>query len=156
MHPITLALCVCGTFVNAAAAQTQRIDVDPLSGLALRGYDAVSYFTQAAPVLGDPAYEFYWQGASWYFASKANLDIFKARPDIYAPQFGGYGTMSMARGFVSSGDPLVYRVLDDELFIFYSSANRLAFEAATNTARLRARENWDEMRPTLVPVSQRD
>ncbi|MCB9994560.1 MAG: hypothetical protein H6873_13000 [Hyphomicrobiaceae bacterium] len=124
---------------------------DPLTGVALSGYDPVSYFTEADPEKGSSAFEYYWQGVSWYFASNANLENFKRAPEYYAPQFGGHGAMSMARGYLSQGDPLIYLVLDDELFLFYSAGNRVAFESVRNSARLDARENWARLREGLVP-----
>lgn len=125
--------------------------IDPLTGVALGGYDPVSFFVADAPKLGDGTLEFFWGGISWYFSSEANLDAFRRAPEFYTPQFGGYGTMAMARGFLSQGEPLVYEVLDDELFFFFSASNKAAFELIKNSARLDARQNWLELRTKLVP-----
>jgi YHS domain-containing protein len=80
------------------------ITTDPLTGIAIGGMDPVSYFTEPAPLPGKPEFEFYWMGAPWLFANEANFEIFKRHPEIYAPQYGGHGAMSMARGFVSDSD----------------------------------------------------
>lgn len=123
---------------------------DPLTGVALSGYDPVSYFTDGDPKMGSSELEFYWQGVSWYFASLANLENFRRAPEFYAPQFGGHGAMSMARGYLSQGDPQIYLVLDDELFLFYSAGNKIAFREIVNSARLDARQNWARLRDGLV------
>jgi YHS domain-containing protein len=57
---------------------------------AINGYDTVAYFTDNKPVKGLDAYVQTWMGAKWKFASQAHLDLFKAKPEQYAPQFGGY------------------------------------------------------------------
>src|ERR1044071_6233089 len=78
----------------AAQAVIDTIVTDPLTGVAIEGYDAVSYFTEPAPLPGLPDYEYYWGGVPWYFASAANRDVFVRNPEIYAPQYGGHCEMS--------------------------------------------------------------
>ncbi len=116
--------------------------IDPLTGAALEGYDAVSYFTEPAPLSGRPEFEYYWAGVPWYFATEANRDIFMRSPETYVPMFGGYATMSMARGYLSSGNPRIYAVLADRLFLFYSSGNREAFLLSPRDAYSKAQDNW--------------
>lgn len=60
------------------------------SGIAVKGYDPVAYFTEAKPIRGQAKYEYRWQGAKWRFSSAQNLELFKATPEKYAPQYGGY------------------------------------------------------------------
>ncbi len=135
---------------GAALAATSKIVpdivVDPLSGVAMNGYDPVSYFTEKAPLKGKPEFELFWGGVPWYFASEANMEVFYKNPKIYAPQFGGFGTMSLARGFLSDGNPLIYAVLNDRLFLFYSFSNRDAFNLSDKTARVQAYDNWPHLR----------
>lgn len=128
---------------------TRAYVIDPLTSVALGGFDPVSYFTDGQPVRGVADHEHYWQGVSWYFASEANRDVFARDPEIYAPQFGGYGAMSMARGYLSEGNPQIYQVLDNRLFLFYSLGNREAFLSARNTARVRAMDRWKVASATL-------
>lgn len=138
---------------SAVPAANSRINeayvTDPLSGVALDGYDPVSYFTEGEPLLGRADYEYFWQGVSWYFANQANRDVFERNPESYAPQFGGYGAMSMARGFLSDGNPLIYSVLDNRLYVFYSFGNHDAFLAASATARINAIEKWNVLQTSL-------
>jgi len=136
-----LAIVIAGTAL-AATTRLGRFVTDPLTGVAINGYDPVSYFTGEAPAPGLSDHEYYWKGVPWYFANAANRDVFRRAPEVYAPQFGGYGTMSVSRGFLSDADPTIYAVMDNELFLFYSAGNREAFLAADKTARLRAREKW--------------
>ena len=116
--------------------------VDPLTGAALEGYDAVSYFTDPAPLPGRPEFEHYWQGVPWYFATAANRDAFAMSPQTYVPMFGGYAAMSMARGYLSAGNPRIYSILAGRLFLFYSSGNKEAFLLSPREAYQKAEENW--------------
>lgn len=136
-----------------APAQAQSvvtyIVTDPLTGIAIGGMDPVSYFTDPAPLRGLAQYETEWMGAPWHFANEANLEIFKRAPEIYAPQYGGHGAMSMARGFVSDADPTIYTVFRQRLFLFYSAANREAFLLSPSTAAQQGQANWPALSKTL-------
>lgn len=59
-------------------------------GLAVKGYDVVAYFTMNKPVKGSSEFSYKWMDATWRFSSQAHLDLFKAAPEKYAPQYGGY------------------------------------------------------------------
>ncbi len=59
-------------------------------GWAVKGYDVVAYFTQGQPVKGSKEIEYRWKDAIWRFANAEHLAAFKADPEKYAPQYGGY------------------------------------------------------------------
>jgi YHS domain-containing protein len=59
-------------------------------GVAVDGYDVVAYFTLGKPTKGDSDFSYQWEGAEWRFASAEHLEAFKADPEQYAPQYGGY------------------------------------------------------------------
>ena len=86
-------------------------------GPAIGGFDAVAYFTQGAPKEGDARYTHEWNGATWRFASTENRDLFKAAPERYAPQYGGYCAFAMSNGAFSPGDAKRWRVEDGKLYL---------------------------------------
>jgi len=141
-----LGLVLSGTALAGTSRLLSDIVIDPLSGVALDGYDPVSFFTEEEPQKGKPEFELFWSSVPWYFTSEANLEVFFKSPQIYAPQFGGHGTMSLARGFLSDGNPLIYAVLNDRLFLFYSFSNRDAFFLTDKTVRVQAYDNWQRLR----------
>jgi YHS domain-containing protein len=55
--------------------------------LALKGYDTVAYFTDKRPMVGNSQYQHEWDGAIYRFASAKHLELFKANPDRYLPQY---------------------------------------------------------------------
>lgn len=154
---IGAAWLLCALMAGALAQSlVTTIVTDPLTGVAIDGYDPVSYFTEAEPLPGSPEFEYYWGGVPWYFASAANRDIFKLNPDVYAPQHGGHCVMSLARGYLSDGKPRIYAIEGMKLYLFYSAANREAFLLSTGEALDKAAEAWPKLSRTLQgPASER-
>ena len=149
LRALALALALILPAVPAGAltlSLSSAYAVDPLTGAALEGYDAVSYFTDAAPLHGRPEFEYYWGGVPWYFSTAANRDVFASSPETYVPMFGGHAAMSMARGYLSTGNPRIYAILAGKLFLFYSSGNKEAFLIAPRDAYLKAQEQWSVLR----------
>jgi YHS domain-containing protein len=133
-----------------AAALVDAIVTDPLTGVALEGYDPVSYFTEPEPVQGLADYEYQWGGVPWYFASAANRDVFMRNPEIYAPQFGGHCATSLSRGYLSDGKPRLYTIVGMKLYLFYSVANREAFFKSEDISVRDANGGWARLSGTLT------
>ncbi len=55
--------------------------VDPVnkdgSGVAIKGYDPVAYFTQSKPVKGSASFTHQWMNSTWWFASAEDRDEFE-------------------------------------------------------------------------------
>ena len=49
-----------------------------------------------------------------------NRDAFAANPERYAPQYGGYCAWAVSQGYTASGDPTVWAIVDDKLYINYN------------------------------------
>lgn len=84
---------------------------------AIRGYDPVAYFNDNKPVKGKKALSYTWNGATWHFATQANLEAFKADPIKYAPQYGGYCAYGVAQGYTPETDPSAFKVVDGKLYL---------------------------------------
>lgn len=102
----------------ASSALAAGFDVNVTStDLALRGVDPVSYFTAGAPQLGDVEINAEYNGAVYRFLSEENRATFLANPMKYAPQYGGYCAFGLSKGFKFDGDPNVWRIVDDKLYL---------------------------------------
>ena len=113
-----LALASASALAAAPAhAAEDLIYTGLFSNNAVGGYDTVAYHTQGAPVRGSREFETEWNGATWRFSSQANLELFLADPDAYAPQYGGYCAWAMAQGQTAKGDPEVWRIVDGALYL---------------------------------------
>lgn len=143
---LTIALLLAGLAGGAAPVQAAALGTlivaDPLSGIAIDGWDPVSYFTESEPQRGVPDFEYVWNGAPWFFISAANRDAFKLHPEVYAPQFGGHCGMSVARGYLSDGNPRVYVLRQNRLYFFFSMGNRDAFMLSPDKAVTDADGQW--------------
>jgi hypothetical protein len=86
--------------------------------LAIKGYDPVAYFTNAKPTPGLPAIEYEWDEHRYRFATAEHRDLFKADPAHYAPQFGNYCAMALAKGEIVMADPENWAINDGKLYVF--------------------------------------
>jgi YHS domain-containing protein len=92
------------------------------SSSAISGYDPVAYFTQRKPVKGNKQFVFNYKGAKWYFSSDENLKKFKAKPDKFSPQYGGYCAWAVAQGYTAEGNPNNWTIYKDKLYLNYDDA----------------------------------
>lgn len=59
-------------------------------GVALGGYDPVSYFTEGKPAKGESKIEATFNGALYHFVSQEHRETFEKNPVKYAPAYGGF------------------------------------------------------------------
>jgi YHS domain-containing protein len=88
---------------------------------AINGYDTVAYFTVGKPVKGLDSLIYEWMGAKWKFSTQANLDLFRANPDKYAPQYGGYCAYGVAQDSLVKVEPDQFTVRDGKLYLNYDA-----------------------------------
>jgi YHS domain-containing protein len=110
--------------------------------LALKGYDPVAYFTDGKPTAGKPEYEATYDGARYRFASVRNLELFKADPDRYAPQYAGACTAGIAMGVKVESDPEQWQIVDGKLFVFSSATTAEAMRRDPQGMITQAQEHW--------------
>ena len=127
---------------SAALARSAEVYTGTFSSLALGGYDAVAYFKAGKPVEGADAFASDYKGATWRFASKENLDAFKANPAAYAPQYGGYCVWAVAQGSTASGDPLVWKIVNGKLYVNYDRSVQAKWEKDIPGNIAKADKNW--------------
>jgi YHS domain-containing protein len=89
---------------------------------AINGYDTVAYFTEGKPVKGQDALATEWMGAKWKFATQAHLDLFKAHPDQYAPQYGGYCAYGVTQDHLVKVEPDQFTVREGKLYLNYDAS----------------------------------
>lgn len=87
---------------------------------AMHKYDPVAYFTKGESVKGNDQFTFAYKGANWYFSNEQNLNAFKANPEKYAPQYGGYCAYGMASGYKAPTDPDAWTIVNGKLYLNYN------------------------------------
>ncbi len=82
MRILTLLATAIGLVVGGptASAQGPKIVLNTKNGLALEGFDPVSYFTASAPVKGQEAISAKHLGATYSFATAEHRDRFVVEP----------------------------------------------------------------------------
>jgi len=105
--------------LGLATAFSQKLVNKSFTGVAIKGYDTVSYFTEGAPVKGVKAHQTKWNGATWRFANAENLKAFTANPEKYAPQYGGFCAWAMADGKQAPIDPKQWDITKGKLYLNY-------------------------------------
>ncbi|MCP5482653.1 MAG: YHS domain protein [Spirochaetales bacterium] len=90
-------------------------------GVAIDGYDPVAYFTMGRPVQGRSEFSLDWNGASWRFANSEHREMFRANPERYAPQYGGYCAFAVAHGQTAGIDPNAWAIVDGKLYLNYDA-----------------------------------
>ena len=128
------------------AQTTERIVIDPRTGLAINGFDAVGYFTDAQPMLGRSDLEYPFAGAVWRFRNEGNRAAFAGKPEIYMPQFGGYDPIAVARGLATPGHPMLWVIAGKRLYLFHDTESRDRFIAEEQQAIEAASAKW----PTVM------
>ncbi len=113
--------------------------------IAIQGYDAVSYFSGKA-IIGKKEFQFAKNGAIYRFNSKSNLEKFKANPEKYEPEFGGWCAYAMGNsGEKVEIDPETFKIIDGKLYLFYNAyfTNTLiTWNKNENNLLLKANKNW--------------
>jgi hypothetical protein len=128
---------------------TELYALDELSGVALYGFDPVSYFLGEGPKAGSAEYEALWNGVAWRFSSAANREAFLRDPEIYEPRFGGYDATAVAQGLTVRANPWLSVVRPDGLYLFRSDHGRARFVADLSLAG-KAEERWSSLKPALI------
>jgi hypothetical protein len=97
-----------------------------VQNVAIGGVDVVAYFTTGQPTMGLDYYITEWQGTTWQFSSRENLALFNKDPTRFAPQFGGFCSLTTAHGASIPINPMAWTIHNQRLYLF-------VFEAARDT-----------------------
>ncbi len=148
---VVLAVFVGAQFVAPLLSPKQQFatyNVDS-DNVAIHGYDTVAYFTEGKPMKGAVEFEQVWEDARWQFSSATNRELFKANPERYAPQFGGYCAGGLAAGEYANGDPNLWTIVDGKLYLI-KEEDFLTFWRKGAPAHIEmANYNWANFRGEL-------
>ncbi|HRI80462.1 MAG TPA: YHS domain-containing (seleno)protein [Cyclobacteriaceae bacterium] len=139
------------TLVSGAQSDDVRTkNFNVKKGVAIEGYDPVSYFTNK-PLEGKPEITWTYRGVSYRFASAANCNTFKTNPDKYEPAYGGWCAYAMgASGEKVKIDPETFKIKDGKLYLFYNfwGNNTLTeWNSNENNLQSKAGQNWRKFVP---------
>jgi YHS domain-containing protein len=114
---VLFSLIVVARSSAVAGSYTPVPAVNASEGIGLKGYDPVAYFVNGQPTKGEEQYSFAWKGTTYRFASQENLNRFKADPEKYLPQYGGYCAYAMSLNRIADIDPSRWAVVNRKLYL---------------------------------------
>ena len=144
---LALALFLSFSFLLSFGQEeaSRKINFNLKKGLALDGYDPVSYFS-GNPKEGMSEFKFQFKGVTYWFASLDNLTKFKTKPDLYEPAYGGWCAFAMGEtGEKVKVDPETFKIVGGRLYLFYNFwANNTLTDWNKNEKKLKdqADNNW--------------
>jgi YHS domain-containing protein len=139
-------LLIAGILFTTLSACAQKAVVFEKSGKAIRGYDPVAYFTEGKPVEGKDEFVYNWSNANWYFSEKQHLDLFKANPEKYAPQYGGYCAYGLSNGYKAPTDADAWTIENGKLYLNYNIEVREMWNKERKERIERADKNWPQVK----------
>ena len=119
-----------------------------------QGFDTVAYFAKSEAVRGSSNFVHDWDGMSWFFSSAGNRDAFAADPSKYAPQFGGFCSLSVANGKNARGGGDSWTVHNGKLYLNYDKdvMSRFRSDISGNISKA---EGWWPTIKTPMPTGAR-
>ena len=134
---------------NAAevSLRTKHFNLEK-SGLAIQGYDPLSYYL-GKPKKGSGTYSYLYNGVTYRFANAKNMELFKASPAKYEPAYGGWCAYAMGEtGEKVKVDPDTYKIIDGKIYLFYNFwGNNTLADWNKNDKKLKvtADNNWKKI-----------
>jgi YHS domain-containing protein len=139
--PVTHGLSV---FAETKKSKPSKISVDA-QGVAIEGYDPVSYFKQSKAVKGSPAHQSVYEGAKFYFASASDKKEFDKNPTHYVPTYGGYCANALRKGKLVHGDPNVFYVYKGKLYFCSTKSAAQEFQKDIDKHLIETDDNWRQL-----------
>lgn len=125
-----------------AAHAVDPINTGLIGRTAIDGYDPVAYFVDGKPVKGSRDYTHEWRGAVFRFANAQNLAAFRAAPEKYAPQYGGYCAWAVSQGYTADVDPNAWKIVGGKLYLNYNLDVQKKWETDVPGHIRQADANW--------------
>ena len=141
-------MIACMGLLISVQAPAQKAAVFNTDGTAIHGYDAVAFFKAGKPEKGETQFSYKWQDVNWQFANKENLETFKATPEKYAPQYGGYcayGT-SDGEGHKAPTEIDTWTIVGDKLYFNYNKDVKTMWMKDKEHLIEKADKNWPSLK----------
>lgn len=131
----------------AQTGQLRKKNYNIKNGIAIGGYDPVSYF-HGNPEEGVENFQYSYKDITYFFSSGFNLNKFKAEPEKYEPAYGGWCAYAMGEtGEKVKVDPETFKIVNGRLYLFYNFwANNTLEDWNKNERELKVKadNNWNK------------
>lgn len=159
MKNLLISLSALAISATATFAGDQYVDE---TGYAVSGYDVVAYFDLEQNAIGTPQTEAVpgnasitaeYNGANWAFSSEENRARFLENPAAFAPQYDGHCAYGVSRGGKVPGNPNLWRIVDDKLYVNITPVVVGFFEEDIPGNINLAQGNWPAIEPDAASTS---
>ncbi len=75
-----------------------------------------------------------------------NLEKFRQSPESYAPQYGGYCSYAVSKGYTADADPQAWKIVGGKLFLNYDQEVKEIWEKEESDNIRKATGNWKEFK----------
>ena len=136
--------------ITSAFSQAHLSNVND-KGVMLDGYDVVALQTTQKVTPGSYAHQASYNNAIYYFATDKNKQQFEKKPAKYAPQFGGFCTISTSMGMLEPGNIETWSVVDGKLYVQRNAKAKGMWDMkGSNMFISKAEENWPKLTATYA------
>jgi YHS domain-containing protein len=140
------ALLICSPIDGQTAALNPSVHLNVKKGLALEGYDPVSYFSRSAPAKGKSDITHVYKGITYRFSNMENKKRFESMPEAFLPQYGGWCAYAIGDyGKKVEVDPKTFKIVDGKLYLFYHTLLQntlLTWNKDEKNLMMNADKNW--------------
>jgi YHS domain-containing protein len=133
----------------ALSSLTFAADIDmsaDANDVAISGYDTVSYFTDSKPLHGSSQYTATYKNAIYQFSNAKNRDTFRANPEYYAPQYGGFCALGVALEKKLTVDPTAWKIVENKLYLNLNKAVQKKWLSDVPGNLETSEHNWPEIK----------
>lgn len=143
---ILLMFVMMSVFAQTAFAQTNRnvTEYNLQQSVALKGYDPVAVFPEGGgqPLAGQPQLALEYRGATYFFATTTNREVFAMNPAKYEPTYGGWCAYAMASGSKVDIQPQIFTIHGNRAHYFVSARAKQNFDRDVMGHEARADGFW--------------
>ncbi|HET9056923.1 MAG TPA: YHS domain-containing (seleno)protein [Chitinophagaceae bacterium] len=143
-----LVILFVAFFTGLTTLKAQQSEIYTTSDGAIKGFDAVAYFTQNKAVKGNKQFAVSYKGATWYFSSVENKEAFKKDPSKFEPQYGGYCAYGCSRGYKAKTEGEAFTIVDGKLYLNYNLDVRERWNKDQQGYIKKADANWGTVKDT--------
>jgi hypothetical protein len=86
----------------------------------------------------------------WRFRNVGDQAAFVAHPEVYMPRYGGYDPVALGRGVAVAGNPLLWALVGERVYLFYDEKSRARFLENPADAIATADDKWPAVMKKLV------
>jgi YHS domain-containing protein len=127
---------------SADSSEPPVAPVNATDGVGLKGYDPVAYFINGQPTKGTSQYSFQRKGVTYRFASEESLQRFKAEPEKYLPQYGGYCAYAMSINRIADISPTEWTIFGGKLYLNNNFISQTLWSLDKSSRVGAADRNW--------------